>query len=77
MHGRLAYVNLMIENCPIIERGLYNLIKLEESVVSKMLIAFSFISGFMIGIEFLLEEKGLVLDLGIIRVFFILGDNNE
>lgn len=50
---------------------------LQASVVSKMLIAFSFISGFMIGIEFLLEEKGLVLDLGIIRVFFILGDNNE
>lgn len=34
-----------------------------------MALVFSFISGFMIGIEFLWDTKILVLDVGIIRVF--------
>lgn len=42
-----------------------------------MLIAFNFISGFMVGIEFLLEEQTMVIDLGIIRIYFIKGNNND
>ncbi len=32
-----------------------------------MMIGFSFISGFMIGIEYLFEDGVLVIDLGIVR----------
>ena len=32
-----------------------------------MMIGFSFISGFMFGIEYLFEDGVLVIDLGIIR----------
>jgi len=36
-----------------------------------MFIVFSFIPGFMLGIEFLWDEGCLVIDLGIVRMMFI------
>lgn len=37
-----------------------------------MIISVSFISGVMVGLEFLLGEKALVVDLGIFRIIFAL-----
>lgn len=45
-----------------------------------MYIGVAFISGVMIGLEFLWEEKTLVIDLGIVRVLvgvYNNGDEND
>jgi hypothetical protein len=44
-----------------------------------MYIGVAFISGVMIGLEFLWEEKTLVVDLGIVRVLIGVynGDEND
>jgi len=39
-----------------------------------MLIQVNWISGISIGLEFLWDINGLVIDLGIIRVYFIKGE---
>jgi hypothetical protein len=36
-----------------------------------MIIAFTFISGFMVGLEFDWEGEAMVVDLGIIRLIFM------
>lgn len=38
-----------------------------------MIIQLSFISGVMFGVEFIWEEGVMVLDLGVIRLYFIKG----
>lgn len=42
-----------------------------------MYIGISFISGVMLGFEFLWEDKVLVVDLGIVRVLFGLYNGEE
>ena len=42
-----------------------------------MMFIFQLIPGFMVGIEFLWDDGGVVLDLGILRVMIASGDNNN
>jgi hypothetical protein len=42
-----------------------------------MLIVLDVISGFMVGVELLWEDKTLVVDCGILRIFFTITDKEE
>lgn len=43
-----------------------------------MFVRFEFISGLMLGLEFIWEHQILVVDLGILRVYFgLIGNDND